>query len=227
MVTTSIFNGTANDEIGGHNGGTDPAEGRVLWSQVKEGIDGTVRTFFDARSTPVGNTQLDDSVGNTWNLQGTAAIVAHKEIIVSVREPITRRSNIVDYDNQGADKPITGLAIIGQGEGDDQSLFFEQQTLGDIPLWESKLSLKDTGNDQDLLDQGRLVLSQHADVNEQYTIRLDPELGPKKEDIIVGSMVRIVINDMFTQEDGLFMIGRKRVTLTKQQDEEITLEVIQ
>lgn len=225
--STWIFNGSANDEVGSFNGGTSPASGQILWSLVRDGIDGDSVSFFDVRSTPLGSTQITDAIGNVWNLQGNAAVVAYSSIPVQVRIPTARRSNVIDYDNDGADKPVTGLAVIGQGEGDDQKLFFIQQTLGDIPLWEGKITLKDQSENQLLIDRGNFCLSSMADVNRQYTVEIDSELPPFHEDLRAGDFIRTVINDKFTQEDGLFWVGRMRVTLSKQQDEQITLEITQ
>lgn len=227
-MTTSIFNGTAEDEIGADNSGTDAnLNARILWSQVKDGIDGNIVDFFDVRTVPEGTTSFSDSKGNTWNLQGNAEVVAHVTRTVKIKQPSQRRSNIVEYDNDGAHMPTTGFAIIGEGEGNDGKLFFIQQTLGNIPLWEGKLTLKDQGNDDLLIERGNFCLANGADVNRQYTIELDHNLAPFHNDFSAGDYVRIVINDKFTQEDALFWVGRKRVTLSKQQDEKITVEVTQ
>lgn len=227
-MPTSIFVGTADDEIGTNfDGGAEPLAGQVLWEQVKDGIDGTVVSFFDARTVPEGTTVITDSPGNTWTLEGAAEIVAYSTRTVVIKEPVARRSNVVDYDNDGSHKPTTGYAIIGEGEGDDGKLFYLQRTLGNIPLWEGKLTLKDQGNDEILLTRGEFCLAQGADVNRQYTLILDPELEPKHTDIAPGDYLRLVIQDGFTQEDAFFWLGRIRVTLSKQQDEQLTFEVTQ
>jgi len=227
MATTSIFAGTGTDEVGSDNGGSNGFIGHIFWVQVLDGIVGTVVSFFDSRTLPVSTASFTDAANNNWVLNGDSAIVVSTTIPVSIKEPIARRTNITDYDEDGTDQPITGVAAIGEGEGNDMLLQFVQQTNGVIPLWEDKLNLKDESDIDVVIEHANWCIDQGANLARRYTLRIDSELDPGIEDLIIGSSFRLVIKDQFTQEDGTFYIGRKRVTLSKEQDEEITLEVIQ
>lgn len=224
--TTSIFNSLATEEIGSSDGG-DVLDGKVMWAQVKDGIDGTPVLFFDARTVPIGSASFTDSLGATWTLRGTAEIIAHTSVTVQQTKATGVPSNIVDYDNDGSDEPITGLAVIGEGEGDDQKLLYLQQTVGDLPLWEDKKSWKYDSEDDHLIERGQQVLAEEADVHPIYTVVLDNNLAPFHEALQPGIYVRLIINDRYTLVNSLFWIGKMTVVLGKEQDEKISLELTQ
>lgn len=79
-TTTSIFNSTANLEIGGANAnGSSPFSGeigligKVHGAEVYQNIAGTLRAKFDPTGRTPGDTTWSDGLGtpNTWTLTGT------------------------------------------------------------------------------------------------------------------------------------------------------------
>ena len=228
MATTSIFDGTAPDEVGSDTGGTNGnASGKVVWSQVKDGIDGTVETSFDARLQPQTTTSFTDSAGNTWTLNGNAAIVSGRTFTVSVKRRTSRRDNIVDYDNDGVDQPVNGLVTVGEGEGEAKHIVYIQALQGTTPLWEDRYTVSTDSDEEALIARGTLELSRRASSAVQYMVELDPSLPPTHLDCIPGARARLVIADGYVQVDQEFWIGKKEVVLSKEQDEQIRLELTQ
>lgn len=228
MATTSLFNGTAPNEVGSDTGGTaNNASGNIVYAVVKDGIDGTVEAFFDARLQPVGSTTWLDSAGNTWTLHGNSIVEQGATFTTPVRRYTSRRGNIAEYDDHGVERPTTGLAVVGDGEGEVLALFFLSATQGDIPLWEDKYTVKDVGDDGLLISQGNQELARSAGRAKTFTLEMDPNQEPYHSDVYPGQRVRLVIHDGYVQVDEEFWIGRKRVTLTKEQTPKLTLEVTQ
>lgn len=140
--------------------------------------------------------------------------------------PSPRRSNILEYDDDGVDAFASGLAVIGGGEGNNQKLIYIQNTNGGAPLWETKLTFKDEFDEDILLERGKLSLDACSSVGDRnLTLTLDRELPPFQDDIYAGDTARVVINDQMKQEDDLYWVGRKRVTLEEDQNDVLTLEV--
>jgi len=216
MPTTSIFNGNAPVEIG------ELTTGQILWYQIKDSTG--VIAFLDARTLETGITSFTDTIGNLWTLNNNATVIDYITKIIVVSSALSRTSNIIDYDNAGTDKPVTALTLVGAGEGNDM-LLEEVSSLGNIPLIESKLIAKDETESENLISIGERYLATLSNVNKKYKLNLDPNLSPRIDDLKTGDFIRVVINDNFIQEDDLFYVGLKRVTLSEQQDEIITLEV--
>jgi len=230
LLDTTIFNSTAVDEIGAHNDGTaGNLTGRVLWAQVLDDcMGGPVRSFMDARIQAVGDTSFDDVQGNTWNLGGTAAIVAYDSVTAEVYTATTNKGNILEFDEGGVDKPVTGILAIGEGDGEDQVLVYKQATQGIVPLWEDKITYKDQSDPEALEDHADLKLSADCDGAEQISLSIDPRKAPYHTDAIVGYYARVLIQDSYNDIDEIsYWIGRKRVTLTKEQDAQLSLEMTQ
>jgi len=221
---TSIFNGTANDIVGQDSVNAN-LDGKVLWSQVKDGIDGTIELFFDARMVEVAAASFTDINSILWTLFGTASIENCVIQSLEVLVPNERRSNVISFDDDGKDQPITGLAMIGEGEGDDGIVIYRSQTIGLVPLWEAKHTVKNT-TEVDLIEaQGDLLLGEFSAPPESYKIEIDPELPPFNTDIITGSRVRLIIKDLFSEVDRLFWVGKKEVILSQEQQPRIKLDI--
>lgn len=141
------------------------------------------------------------------------------------KKPIARKSNIIDYDNDGTDPPITGIMIIGQGEGNSQASVYVQQTLGSVPLWEDTYPVKDIVDTAQLTAIGNLQLGLNGADNSTYTVKIDPMLPPFIDDIRPGLLINMTINHAFTQTTGTFVIDRKDVRLSKEGQELIELQL--
>lgn len=73
----TMFSGTAPVEIGSMNAGANERFiGTVYAAQIYSGIAGVLRGNPNFQAQPPGTTVFVDSVGKTWTLHGTAAIVA-------------------------------------------------------------------------------------------------------------------------------------------------------
>lgn len=73
--TTTIFDSTADLTIGAQGDGTsNVAQLEVLRMELYDGIDGTLVADPDFRFLAPGTTSFSDSVGNTWTLNGNAAV---------------------------------------------------------------------------------------------------------------------------------------------------------
>lgn len=71
----NIFDSTSTLDVGARlTGANDPAAGRVLYAEVRNGINGTVVARFDPREWSTGSAWVS-STGETWTLNGGAAIV--------------------------------------------------------------------------------------------------------------------------------------------------------
>jgi len=69
--------GTQGVEIGSNSGGTAGLwAGKVYTVEIRDGIDGTVVASPDFTALSPGETSFQDAQGNTWTINGTAAIVA-------------------------------------------------------------------------------------------------------------------------------------------------------
>lgn len=229
MPTTSIFSSASTpDEIGADSGGTgNPMNGHTLFCQVWGGTGAnTLVSQFDARTQPIGTTQIYDPPANkTWQANGTASVVSDQFIEVTKYVPEARRSNILDYDDDGVEQPVNSLAIIGEGEGPAGFLEFIQDTQGLIPLWEAKFTVKDDADRLTLLDRGQLQLQNNSKGAKQYTITLDPNLDPGAEETKPGTQIRLVINHRFVQEDAIYWIGKRDVVISPEGQVQIKLEV--
>lgn len=227
MATTSIFNATSTiDEIGADtNGSANVFNGHTLWVQVKAGS--TIVSHFDARLVPAGYTGTIEDYGTFWAKGSLASYVTDISRSVTKQVFDARVSNIVDYDTDGADRPTTGLAVIGEGEGNNQFLEYIQNTQGVIPLWEEKFTVKDLSDRQAILDQADLSLAYNASVNPVFSLELDPSMKPGIDDIFPGMQFRLVIQHGTYNIDDIFFVGRKEVLLSKEGDARIKLEVVQ
>jgi hypothetical protein len=225
MPTTSIFDSTSSDEIGTDtNSSANAFNGHILWCQVKDGT--TIVSHFDARLVPVGSTTVPDGV-NTWAVSGLASIEVDITSPVEKKVFDARASNVIDYDNDGADVPTTGFAVIGEGEGNNQFLEYIQNTQGQIPLWEEKFTVKDQSDRTIILDEANLNLAYNAHVNPVYSLKLDPTQEPSVNQIKPGMQTRLVINHGFTEVDDTYFVGTVDVHLTKEGMEEIATEVVE
>lgn len=76
--TTSIFNSTAEVEIGAYDGGGfGRFTGKIYRAQIYNGIDGTLACDFNPADAAVGaTTVVSSSTGETYTLHGNAAIIA-------------------------------------------------------------------------------------------------------------------------------------------------------
>lgn len=227
MPTTSVFDAAGPEEVGSLLSGTaQNSESKILWVQVRDGIDGTIGTFVDFRpSALVGAASFETNTGETWSINGNADIVPHISDTTTVDKPNVRLSNIETYDDDGAERPISGLASIGQGEGNDQKSVYVSNTYGEFPLWESKLTLKDESSEPVLESLGQQCLTQRSTIAQVFELELTRNLDPGPYDIKAGDIARVVIDDVYQTFDGNMMVGRKRITLSKEQDEKVTLEV--
>lgn len=74
--TTSIFDSTSIVEIGSLLAGTTfPFSGSIQRVQIRNGIGGTLVGNFDPRASGRGKTTVVASTGETWTLQGSAALI--------------------------------------------------------------------------------------------------------------------------------------------------------
>lgn len=74
-TTTSIFDSSADIEIGSRNSGSnDIFDGKIYHAEVRDGIDGTVVVDFDAEDYDGGSTFTSAETSETWTLNGDAAI---------------------------------------------------------------------------------------------------------------------------------------------------------
>src|SRR5262249_35430265 len=75
-AATTIYDGTADVEIGAQVGGTqNNLAGKVYYAEVRNGIDGTVVAKFNpSANASLGATTFASSTGGTWTLAGAAAI---------------------------------------------------------------------------------------------------------------------------------------------------------
>lgn len=72
---TSIFNSTADLTIGAQNdGASNVAQLEIDRIELYDGIDGTLVANPDLRFLDPGTTSFQDSLGNTWTLNGNASI---------------------------------------------------------------------------------------------------------------------------------------------------------
>jgi Cellulase (glycosyl hydrolase family 5) len=226
MPTTSIFSSPGTpDEIGSDSGGTAGLlNGHVLFCQVSAGS--TVVSQFDARTYPIGTTTIYDAVSDdNWVCHGTASVVSDETIEVTKYVPEARKSNIIDYDDDGVEQPINSLAVIGEGEGPTGFLEFIQDTQGLIPLWEGKFTVKDDADRLSLLDRANLQLQNNARGSKQYTLTLDPTLDPGIDSTKPGMQVRLVINHRFVQVDDIYWIGKRDVVISPEGQVQIKLEI--
>lgn len=84
---TSIFSGTANLEVGALNNGTlFQLDGVVQRVEVRSGISGTLVADPNFGNTLPGQTSLVDSSGNTWTIEGAAALQVTPETLIAVIE---------------------------------------------------------------------------------------------------------------------------------------------
>lgn len=227
MPTTSIFNATgASDEIGSDtNGSSNVFNGHTLWIQVKTGS--TIVSHFDSRLLPAGYTGTIEDRGSFWALGGGASIVSDITRTVTKQVFDARSSNVVDYDTDGADRPTTGFAVIGEGEGNNQFLEYIQNTQGIVPLYEQRFTVKDLSDRLAILDQADLSLAYNSSVNPVFSLELDPSMKPGIDDIFPGMQVRLVIQHGTYSIDDIFFVGKKEVLLSKEGDARIKLEVVQ
>lgn len=73
--TTSIFDSTADVEIGSVNGGTNPTDGKIYRAQILNGIAGSIVADFDPNDATAGDpTVVSSHTGETYTLQGNASI---------------------------------------------------------------------------------------------------------------------------------------------------------
>ncbi|MEQ1675088.1 MAG: hypothetical protein ABL876_00225 [Chitinophagaceae bacterium] len=225
MATTTIFNSTAPKEVGADTNGTaNNFAGTVRYCKVL--YNSEVVFDMDARAVSPELTHINDSVQNTFELTGSAAIVTDRVGgEYSSRKAMSRTANILNYDNDGSDQPITGIMVIGQGEGNDQAMVYVQNTRGKIPLYEDNMSIKDQLDTDVLTQLGQMQLSANSTANSGYTLSIDPNMDPKYDDLEVGMLIRMVINHGFTQEDGFYAIGRLRNNPTKQGTDQVSMEV--
>ena len=226
MATTSIFSSPSTpDEIGADSGGTaNMNNGHTLFCQVWDGS--TLVSQFDARPQPIGATSIYDPVSDdTWVCHGTASVVSDQYIEVTKYVPEARRSNIIDYDDDGIEQPANGLAVIGEGEGPTSFLEYLQDTQGQMPLWEKKFTVKDDADRITLLDRANLELQLNAKGSNQYTIVLDPELDPGIDASSPGRQIRLVIRHRFVQVDDIFWIGKRDVVISPEGQVQIKLEI--
>lgn len=226
MATTTIFSGgTHQYELGSDSGGTaGNYTGNTRFAKIL--VNGDKVADLDARVVPAGTTTIRDPQGNIWQLIGTAVIAidgAGTEYIDRVS--MNRTSNVLNYDNDGTDQPITGIMVIGQGEGNSQAMTYVQNTRGKMPLYEDSMAIKDQIDEDVLAQMGRLQLSANATADGGYTLELDPNLHPFYDELEVGQIIRLVINHGFTQEDGYFVIGRLRNNPSKQGTDQISMEL--
>lgn len=76
----NLFVSTAPLEVGSVNNGTgDRATGTVVSVQVRNGIDGTLAAFPNFSSQATGTANFVDPQGNTWTVNGTAAIAGNDQ----------------------------------------------------------------------------------------------------------------------------------------------------
>lgn len=225
---TSLFDSAAPIEIGSNNLGQTLLTGKLHFVQVFPNVAGTGAPFifFDARqANEIDQVSLPGMDGQIYTVTNPNFIPS-KVAIEETFEPAATVTNILEYDNDGQEGLVNGLVVIGEGEGNDQKLLYIQNTDGD-PLWESTMSLKDV-NDEDLLEsRGNQALDFCSNNNEQISLELDRNINPVASEAIIGSTARVSIADKFFQSDGVFWIGRKRVTLGENQDEDVTLEVVE
>jgi len=223
---TAIFAGTANEEVASHNDGVDGNfTGRVLFVRVNEGINGTNRLYFDPRLVPVGTLEFTSINGNVWTVNNSAEIVVHKTETITRKVPSARKSNVINFDEDGFNRPVTGCAIIGSGEGLEQVTAYVNASQGVVPLWENKIQRTEQDDVDELIRAGKQNLASNPDRAGQITIDIDPNIVP---DVNVGDLVRLIIRDGFTNIDTIdFWVGSISVTLTKEQDTIVRMELAQ
>jgi len=223
-IGTAIWDGLADDTLGGTDDGTlERLSGDILWTQVRDGIDGSVVWSVDARQANIGDTSLTDVLGNTFNLNGGTQIVNHDSYVETTTTPIARKTNVISYDDDGVDRPITGLLGIGAGEGEDQIKVYKQSTLNTLPLWEDKLTYTDQDSSEIIEKRVDLKLAAESEQARRLTLEIHPEFDI---DVEVGEYARVVIEDSLIRIDSaIFWVGSKKLVLSKQQDEHVTLEV--
>jgi hypothetical protein len=120
MPTSSIFNGTGPKEIGADTNGTaNNFNGKVRYAKTI--VNGDTLFNLDARSVPLTTRNIQDPARNIFELVGTANIIVDgtgPEYVA--RKAMARTANVLNYDNDGSEQPITGIFVIGQGEGVDK-----------------------------------------------------------------------------------------------------------
>ncbi len=226
-AATSIFNGTSSLEIGSRNGGGNYLTGEVLFAVVNEGFGSPVARF-DARLLEPGDTTYEDPHGNTFTLTGNAAIQNHTSYTKESKIPTAKRSNILDYDDNGVERPVTGISVIGSGEGASQRSVYLQATNGSTPLWEEKVSYSDQDDTDILTSYAQQILRDGARLtSRRLKLTLDRELEPFHNQILPGQAFRTVIDDQVRKIDDLFIVGKKRTTLAENQDNVVTLDVLE
>ena len=225
---TSIYDSDESVNIGSSDEGTAGLwAGKALWAQIRKGIDGVYSSWFDARG--LNNSEMlsvTDVRGNIWTFEGDAAPIGFVTADVTTTQSVSRRTNIKQYDLDGGDKPVTGVAVIGEGEGDDMVRVFVDDPNTSLPLYEDTRTYKEVSNPTTLLEHGSSYIASRKVVRPQITLKLDQNLEPYYTEYDVGDEVKVRIRDGYVQQDGLFVVGSKKVTLSKQQDEHVEIEVI-
>lgn len=75
-ATTSIFDSTASIEVGSVGGGTQLADGKIYYAEVRSGIGGSAVAKFDpSNDADPGDTSFTSSTGEVWTINGTATLV--------------------------------------------------------------------------------------------------------------------------------------------------------
>lgn len=96
-VLPSIFAGTSDLSIGSASGSTAALLGEVHYAEVRNGINGPVVAAFTPQAYTTGSTFVSSVTGETWTLNGTAAIApdgGHAIQVQSGRRPIYRTDGV-------------------------------------------------------------------------------------------------------------------------------------
>lgn len=113
ITTGNIFVSTSILEVGSCFGGTSQIlNGRVYQSLVYDGIDGALVASMVADDTTAGDTSFPSSLtGETWTVNGSAAIVASTDVTAGITDARWQWVNMGDGTNNyllmfnGADEP--------------------------------------------------------------------------------------------------------------------------
>jgi len=136
-------------------------------------------------------------------------------------------SNIVKYDLDGGQQPITGrLVMVGAGEGDDMVTATIIPASSEV-AYDAVITYKDVSVQQTLVDKGYYHLAARGTPARNFTISIDWNRGPFYTEFAPGDEMDVHIDDGFVQVDSVCTTISKQVTLSPQHDEDVKVSMIE
>lgn len=170
----------------------------VTWNTDRDGFDRTFRTWYPRRSRRTG-------IVLTWGV------------------------NIVDYTlSVAGGQQANRIHGVGQGQGAAmlRTTQTDATTLGTYPLLEDQASFKKARDHDQLvgLTRGRLAARRLPPTRLSVQVKTGPQL--RVGSWVLGDEARTRIDDGWTQIDGIYRIEGWTITVNKQSQETVTIELV-